>query len=82
MLIIANLLVAQSASRHPHGRVGAPRRAQAVLCTARAAGRAGAVARAATIGMSKWYASICQPTDTSSGSRVRREGTTATSSKE
>jgi len=37
---------------------------------------------AATIGMSKWYASICQPTDTSSGSRVRREGTTATSSKE
>src|SRR5690606_37475420 len=37
---------------------------------------------AARIGSSKWYASICQPTDTSSGSRVRRDGTTATSSKE
>jgi hypothetical protein len=32
--------------------------------------------------MSKWYASICQPTETSSGSRVRREGTMAMSSKE
>ena len=37
---------------------------------------------AATTGRSKWYASICQPTETSSGSLVRREGTTATSSKE
>src|SRR6478736_7617683 len=37
---------------------------------------------AATTGRSKWYASICQPTETSSGSRVRREGTTAMSSKE
>src|SRR5690349_23086047 len=37
---------------------------------------------AARIGSSKWYASICHPTDTSFGSRVRREGTTATSSKE
>jgi hypothetical protein len=37
---------------------------------------------AAITGRSKWYASICQATDTSSGSRVRREGTTAMSSKE
>ncbi len=37
---------------------------------------------AAMTGMSKWYASICQETETSSGSRVRREGTTAMSSKE
>src|SRR3954453_1449658 len=33
-------------------------------------------------GRSKSNASICQPTETSSGSRVRRLGTTATSSKE
>ncbi len=37
---------------------------------------------AATTGISNWYASICQLTDTSSGSRVRRDGTTATSSRE
>jgi len=37
---------------------------------------------AATTGNSKRYASICQATLTSSGSRVRREGTIATSSKE
>ena len=35
---------------------------------------------AAIRGMSTWYASICHPTLTSSGSRVRREGTSATSS--
>jgi hypothetical protein len=37
---------------------------------------------AAMTGMAKWYASICQETETSSGSRVRRDGTTAMSSKE
>ena len=37
---------------------------------------------AARIGSSKRYASICQATLTSSGSRVRREGTIAMSSKE
>ncbi len=37
---------------------------------------------AASTGIAKWYASICQETLTSSGSRVRRLGTTATSSKE
>ena len=36
---------------------------------------------AARTGMSTWKASICQLTETSSGSRVRRDGTTATSSK-
>src|SRR3954471_11625056 len=36
---------------------------------------------AARKGMTKWYASIDQVTDTSSGSRVRRLGTIATSSK-
>ena len=36
---------------------------------------------ATTNGTSNRYASICQATDTSSGSRVRRLGTTAMSSK-
>jgi hypothetical protein len=35
---------------------------------------------AASTGMPKWYASIVQLIDTSCGSRVRREGTTAMSS--
>jgi hypothetical protein len=37
---------------------------------------------AATTGSSKRYASICQATETSSGSRVRRLGTIAMSSNE
>ena len=37
---------------------------------------------AARTGISNRYASICQATDTSSGSRVRRLGTIAMSSKE
>ncbi len=36
---------------------------------------------AARNGMENWYASIVQATETSSGSRVRRLGTTAMSSK-
>jgi hypothetical protein len=35
---------------------------------------------AASTGILNWYASIVQVVDTSSGSRVRRDGTTATSS--